>query len=117
MARVTADDVLAIRPSTADMTPFISAATLLVDEYLGAAGLSDPLLFEIERWWTAHLAESADPRTMDRRIGQTALKREQAKLGIGLEGTAYGQQVLLLDTSGTLETAAAETKRAVVDVF
>ena len=115
-ARVTTADVLAIRPSSMDMTPFIAAAHLLVDQYMLQAGLGEDILFEMERWWSAHLAESADPGTSKKDLGTTALTFRSGKLGVGLEGTMFGQQVLIMDVTGTL-AVQADTKQAVIDVF
>lgn len=107
MARVAAEHVLAIRPSTVDPAPFIAGATLLVDRYLAASGLSEPELFEIERWWSAHLMECADPGVTAKTLGSTSVSLRQPDLGMGLEGTFYGQQVLLFDSSGLLSTAGS----------
>lgn len=117
MARVTHADVTAIMVTTLDTTPFIAAATLLVDAYLLDAGLDAGLLFEIERWWAAHLATIQSPGVSHRRIGDTALQYERGKLGMGLEATLYGQQVLLFDTSGTLAEVEAGIKPASFHVF
>jgi len=115
MPRIVPSEVIAIRPTSLDPMPFILTATVLVDTYLSSAGLSATLLTEIERWWTAHLLEVAEPSVVSKRISDTTVTMDRMKLGEGLKGTRYGQQVLLLDTSGTLAQVAG-MKRATVFV-
>ncbi len=102
MPRVVPSDVIAIRPTTQEVLPFLLTASTLVDTYMTQAGYAASLLAEIEKWWCAHLMEATDPRAMTTALGDTRVTRSQGKLGKGLEGTMYGQQVLLLDTSGLL---------------
>lgn len=114
--RVTDADIQAIRPTTVDTLPFIAVASLLVDQYVGAAGWSLAMAVEIERWLTAHLMEVAAPMATQRRLGTTDVRYEQAQLGEGLKATRFGQQVLLLDTSGML-AGQGSLLRATFDVF
>ena len=115
MPRVVPSEVQAIRPTSLDPMPFILTATVLVDTYLGSVGLSATLLTEIERWLAAHFLEVASPSVVSKRLGDTAVTMDKMKLGDALKGTRYGQQVLLLDTSGTLAQVAG-MKRATVFV-
>jgi hypothetical protein len=118
MPRVVPSDVLAIRPSTLDPMPFILTATVVVDVYLGSVGLPALQLAEIERWLAAHFLEVAEPSLVAKRLGDTSVTMDKMKLGEALNGTRYGQQVLLLDTSGTLSqvagTEAVGIKRATI---
>lgn len=102
MARVTDTEVKAILSTTIDTTPFIAAATLIIDANLLTAGLSSDLLKEIERWLSAHLACIRDPRLTSKQLGDTRVAYERGKSGAGLQATSYGQQVAVLDTSGIL---------------
>ncbi len=108
MARVTAADVQEIievsaevLAATPDLTPYITAANLMVTDLLGSSSLSDGTLMEIERWMAAHFVAIRDPRRQQERAGSVS-ESYQYKLGLRLEVTTYGQQAILLDTTGTL---------------
>ncbi len=102
MPRVVPSDVIAIRPTTQEVLPFLLTASTLVDTYLAQAGLPIALLATIETWLTAHFMAVADPQVTKKDLGDTSVTYAHGTLGKGLESTSYGQQVLLLDTSGTL---------------
>lgn len=108
MARVTEAEVREIIKDVSadysDLTPFIAAATAMVDQRLddSALGLSVALLKEIERWIAAHLVAVADPRRIEEKMGD-GTDKFQAKLGNGLRVTHWGQTAIALDTSGTLK--------------
>lgn len=106
MARVTDAEVKEILDTTVTTTPFITAATLLVDQHLLDADLPTALLKEIERWVAAHFACLLDPRLRDMRKGDTTVTFELGKPGLGLQATTYGQQALALDASGRLARAS-----------
>ena len=115
MPRISDADVKAILDTDLETTPFIAAATLMIDAYLISAGLPAVLLTEIERWLAAHLACIRDPRFREARTGGDAMVFERGQAGQGLSATSYGQQVLLLDTSGILALVTT-TKRASIRV-
>jgi hypothetical protein len=123
MQRVSNQDVQAIRPTTSDPMPFILAASLVVDAHNAEAEWSLEMATEIERWLAAHFMAVAEGSALaERRIGDTTLRYHTPKVGLGLDATLYGQQVMLLDTTGTLAGAgvtgeAAGIKRATIDVF
>jgi hypothetical protein len=123
MQRVAAADVLAIRPTTLDPEPFILAASLFVDAHIVEAEWPLPVATEIERWLTAHFMAVAEGSGLaERRVGDTTIRYHTPKVGLGLDATLYGQQVLLLDTTGTLAGAGVTgggevVKRATIDVF
>lgn len=107
MARVTALEVQEIievdstvLETTPDLTPYISAATSLVDELL-VGKHDDDRLKEIERWLAAHFVAIRDVRRSSEKAG-TVSESYQYKLGLGLSVTMHGQQAVRLDTSGTL---------------
>lgn len=116
MPRTTAYAVHAIRPSARDPLPYIMTATGLVDHYLGTSGYSTAWLTEIETWWTCHLMEVAEPRATSTKLGDTTVTYGRTDVGMGLEATLYGQQVLTMDPKGLLAAQTA-TKQAVFDVF
>lgn len=103
--RVTGAEVLEIINSTlsaSEIAPFITAANLTVTAKLTGKGLSSNQLKEIERWLTAHLVYIRDPKLVEEEIDETRDKNNIPKMDMGLNGTPYGQQVLVLDTSGTM---------------
>lgn len=105
MSRVTEAEVRAIMldidPNLTDLSPFITAANLLVTQVCTDSSLSDALLKEIERWLSAHYVCMADPRLMSEGI-QSAKDVYESKVDLGLDVSRYGQQAKRLDTSGAL---------------
>lgn len=114
MPWATPNDVLAIYPTTVDVRPFLTTAYVLVQNWLGAAGLAPALLLEIERWLTAHLMSMGDGSLTRMKVGDTELAYDSRKLGTGLSSTLYGQTVLALDPTGIL--ASLGLKRATIFV-
>jgi hypothetical protein len=102
--RTNDTEVKQIITTTSNTTPFIEAASVLVDVHLTGKGLSDATLKQIEKWWAAHLFAVSDPRVEKTKTGK-AEDTFQGKTGMGLNATLYGQQVLLFDTTGTLANA------------
>ena len=100
--------------SDAQINAFIATASLIIDNNLADKGLSTALLTEIETWLAAHLLSMRDQRVSSRTIGDVSFDY-QGKTGLGLDATIYGQQVRLLDLSGTL--ASLGLRRANVTVF
>ena len=84
-----------------EVEPFIAASNAMIEEHLVGQGLGAALLKEIERWLAAHFLAIADPREDFVWIGE-ARARFGGKFGLGLDFTAYGQQVKMLDTTGIL---------------
>ena len=84
-----------------EVTPFLTGANLMVTKVLENSGFTEAHLTEIERWLAAHLLAIRDPRIMSQKIGDAdAVYTAFSMYGLGLNVTTYGQQVLLLDTSG-----------------
>jgi len=116
-ARVTATEVKAIietSESDSAIAPQIAIATLLVDEIAAAdSTVLAARLKEIERWVAAHfIASSLDPRAKSEGV-KGITETIEGSFGMGFEMTRYGQQALILDSTGTLrakqkgQTAAA----------
>ena len=106
MARVTSDEVkeiIEVSSEVTDLTPFITAANLMVTDYLDGVH-SDELLKEIERWLAAHFVSIRDNRRASEKADDVA-ESYQYKLGLGLESSMYGQQAMRMDSSGKLTTA------------
>lgn len=113
MARVTDGDVKEILDTDIDTTAFIIAANLIVTDKLASSGLSTTHLKEIERWLAAHLACTNDKRSQSEKLGAAEATYE-GKTGLGLDSTSYGQQVKLLDTTGTLARLGMKRGRVIV---
>lgn len=116
MARVTTAEVREIIDTElTNLTPFIMAADQLVDQVAAAdSSLAAAHLKEISRWLSAHFAAMRDPQAAKSTVGPTSFTYE-GKTGTGLEFTRYGQQALLLDTSGTLVGLSKHLLRAGVN--
>ena len=81
--------------------PFIETANIIVTEKLSGQGLSVSHLAQIEKWLAAHFVATREPSIKSEKIGEAAATYF-GKDGMGLESTRYGQQVLVLDTTGIL---------------
>ena len=105
MARVqTADVKKIIATELVDLSVFIQTATVQVDEIAALGTLSAAVLKEIERWLAAHYAAMRVRQDVKVTMGD-ASHTYAGKTGMGLQSTRYGQQAVLLDTSGTLANA------------
>ena len=115
MAVVEAD-VRAIAKLDAALTlaPHITAAGLIVEEEIGTA-LSEAFKDEIKKWLAAHLAYQFKPEVRSSAMGSTRLLRRSERPGLGLESSRYGQQVLLLDSTGKLGKRGR--RQATVETF
>lgn len=98
------EKIFALDPAIMDITPFIDTANELVTECCSWYEFSDGRLELIERWLTAHFLSMLDPRTTREQAGPAAQDTFESKIdtGTGLRATRYGQQAILLDSSGSL---------------
>lgn len=102
--RVTEEEVKAIidvDTAITDISPFMTAANLLVTNVCTSTSLSDDLLKEIERWLAAHFIAIRDVRSDSEGVGNVKIKY-QYKVDLNLAQTQYGQQAMMLDISGAL---------------
>lgn len=102
--RVTATDVKVIidlDPTMTDpiITAFINSAHRLVDKIVTDDDSTEADKTDIELWLSAHLLAIKDTRAASESAGPVSVSYQHS-LGLGLQVTMYGQQVLLLDTSG-----------------
>lgn len=105
--RVTETEVRAIIETPlvgATVEAHITVANLTVTRVLGASNLSAEILKEIERWLAAHFVAVQDRRRSSTSTGD-ASDSYDGQTGMGLDFTAYGQQVKLLDPTGLLASA------------
>ena len=108
MARVTEAEVKKIVSTTLtneEITPFLTAANVLITDILTNEGYGNSLLKEIEKWLAAHLVAIRDPQIEKEKIGEVDATY-QGKTGLGLNHTSYGQQVMVLDHHGKLAEIA-----------
>jgi hypothetical protein len=86
-----------------DLTSFINVANNLVTQF--CTGLDDDYtddeLKNIETWLTAHFYRMRDQNVIEERAGDISAKY-QGKIDLGLNGSHYGQQAMLLDYRGGL---------------
>ena len=104
---VTMADVqvlIQIPASVTTLDAFITVAhelleNTVVTDYPDA--FTEDYLTEIERWLAAHFTAIRYTRTSSETIGQTS-ESYQYKVDLDLRVTMYGQQAIVLDTTGTL---------------
>lgn len=93
--------------TTIDMTPFIEAASSMVDDVCTNSGYTSAKLELIERWLSAHFYHQRDKPLANEQAGSVGAGY-QYKLGLMLANTHYGQTAMMLDYKGNL---AALSKR------
>ena len=89
---------------------FLDPARRLVEEQLATSSFSQDRLNDIAKFLTAHLACVITPSTLRERVGRDYEFERTGMFGEGLASTVYGQQVLLLDTSGILQSSGKKQK-------
>jgi hypothetical protein len=99
--------------TTEQVNPFLRAANLMVTNVLTDQEYSDESLKEIECWLAAHFVAIRDPRLTKEKIAD-AEDTYQGKFGERLNGTSYGQQVLLLEYKGILAELSSASKGGVI---
>lgn len=84
------------------ITAYIEDANIFVDENLIDQDLSEKTLTSIEKWLAAHMLASTRERVAKEEGAGGAYIKYAGNFGEGLKSTPYGQQAVILDTSGTL---------------
>ena len=92
--------VIEVEEDNIDLSPFITAANELVTELCVPAGYGDSRLEVIETWLAAHFFAIREPRLRSESAGVSMTFEGETRMF--LEGTKYGQQVMMLDTQGAL---------------
>lgn len=96
-----------------DLTSFIATANLIRTEDLAGKGLSDARLDQIELYLAAHFTALKDEHGALKSSETLNAKDEYfGDYGRGLRATRYGQQAIVMDTSGTLSAIAEPSARA-----
>ena len=104
--RVTTDEVREIIPlessfTDAMVTAMITGANVVVTEVCTDSSLDTAHLKEIERWLSAHFCAIRDMRAATEKTGPASISF-QYKVDLRLDVTMYGQQAMIIDTSGAL---------------
>jgi len=111
MAWVTEAEVREVAPeldAALTLTPFITTAESVITAH--CSGLTITQRAVVDRWLSAHFAFIATGRAANEKadvVGQGY----QYKVGLYLENTMYGQQAMLLDTTGGLAALNARMKK------
>ncbi len=91
---------------------FILGASYTIDRvFADNTELSDAHLAEIERWLAAHYIAATREQQISEAGAGGATVKYQGNTDVGLNATMYGQQAMILDTSGKLKDAMM-TRRA-----
>lgn len=95
------------------LTPFISAASTLVDDIADFSTVnSTERLTIIETWLSAHFYCIRDPRSVREKAGSVEEVIE-SKVDLNLNVTRYGQMAMVLDKSGYLRSISDSRRRKV----
>ena len=95
-------EVIEIDPLLTNISIFIATANNLVDRIaVKDATVEEVTLKLIERWLSAHFVAIRDMRSADEKAGSVA-QSFQYKVGLNLQVTIYGQQAMMLDSTGLL---------------
>jgi len=103
--RVTQENVRALTgfPTTIDAAAVTEAANVFVDANLLAKGLTEPVLRQIELFLASHfLVLTVEKGSLAAETLGEGTDRLHDTYAAGLKSTRFGQQAILLDTTGTL---------------
>lgn len=102
-ARNTQAEVRAIAEfeDSLTLTPFINLANRFTDSVCTDSSLTEAQLKDIELYLSAHFASLREQRIASEKAGPVSASY-QYKVGYRLDATMFGQQAILLDTSGAL---------------
>jgi len=93
---------------------FIDDANAIVTDVVGSdTSLTDAQKASIEKWLTAHLLASTLLRQAQEEAAEQARIIYEGKTGLGLQGTRYGQQVLMIDTSGKFAQGSGKKRASI----
>lgn len=91
-----------------EITSLIGYANRMVTNVLGAEGLGDDLLKDIETYLTAHLINIGKERQASEEKVKDFSIKYTGKYGEFLKMTTFGQQVLLMDTTGSFANSGKQ---------
>lgn len=94
---------------TDSITAQMDTAHLLVDEHLVGHDMSEDRLEQIELWLAAHFCSVVTPKSASEGAGPVS-QNFQGSTALNFNVTVYGQQALILDTSGRLALLQRQAK-------
>lgn len=101
--------------ATVDLTVFMNAANVLVDDLLGSSSLSANALKLIETYLAAHLYTLTEERgSLASETFGDSTERYHNVYKAGFNSTRYGQQALVIDTTGILARESAKADKAAI---
>lgn len=99
--------------ATVDLTVFMNTANVLVDDLLGSSSLSANTLKLIETYLAAHLYALTEERgSLASETFGDSTERYHNVYKAGFNSTRFGQQALVIDTTGTLARESAKADKA-----
>lgn len=119
MPRCSTGEVLALMDTALTQeqaAPFLETANIFVTQTLERQGYHAKTLEMIEKWLAAHLICTLDPQIAKEGIDVATVEYD-GKMGEGLSGTRYGQQVLLLEYKGVIQALKDAPKPAIIKAF
>jgi hypothetical protein len=87
--------------SSVDVSPYITTAEALAGKVLSEEGYTAAYLLQIEVYLAAHFAAVSYLRWGQEQTGASQ-EQKQYKVDLSLNLTVFGQQAMILDTSGKL---------------
>lgn len=95
-----------------DVTPFIVAATSLVDRIVTAdSTVTDDVLEAVESWLACHFYKASFQSAKMEKAGPVSETRD-SWVNYGLQTTMWGSQAMMLDPTGTLANINESAKDA-----
>lgn len=110
---ITTEEVAAISFASGDLTVFIEVSNVMISDHLADKEISAAALRLIALYLAAHFAFLAEGQVKSEKIGASSTSFNMST-GLALLSTTFGQQAIMLDSSGTLSalnsSAASATK-------
>ncbi len=100
--------------SDAVLESYYDGVVTWVDIVFSGLAITSELKDELYKWLTAHAIAITRERTTTSEAAGTAKVTYAGMYGKMLKATPYGQHVLMLDTTGTLEEYGTGTRRVTV---
>ena len=85
-----------------DVTSYIESTYAFLDNVLSTKLTDGALLTRIHQWVTAHFLASTREQQLSSAEAGSAKAKFQGMTGMRLESTHYGQNAMVMDTTGTL---------------
>lgn len=101
--------------ATVGLAVFMDTANVLVDDLLGSSSLSAGALKLIETYLAAHLYTLTEERgSLASETFGDSTERYHNVYKAGFNSTRFGQQAIVIDTTGTLARESAKADKAAI---